>query len=102
FAPPLVCSGLSLTRLAAPHAGAAGSGGSWSPSFCADFERLTAVACRGVQPGTSCWKTQTDNPTVQEPSRLPSTSQAGSPSWQSTPIFPLVAFTSAVVTCHSA
>src|SRR5439155_9775837 len=42
FAPPLVCSRLSLTRLAAPHAGAAWSGGSWSPSFCADFESLTA------------------------------------------------------------
>src|SRR6185503_15204319 len=64
--------------------------------------KATPVTGSGVQPATSTAPAQTETPNVHVPSTAPSTSQVGSPSWQSTPVRPRLATTSGPVTCQAA
>jgi hypothetical protein len=78
----------SRTTLSAPHdaaaVGVAGTAAGAMASVRAALRGMTDTVTRsiigGVQPGTSAWARQALTPNVHAPSRVPSTSHAGSPS----------------------
>jgi hypothetical protein len=99
FVPRLVCLSGSDTIVAGPHEPTVV--GAWTPALTARLLSFTDDTSDGVHCGVVSTPAQSDTPKLQTPFVCPSTSQVGSPSWQSTPVGPRFAVTSGDVTCQA-